>query len=579
MNAAVDNSAMNTAKIAANDFTNFIDYCALYNSLPENIPYANPTQDTLLQYYYPAKGQYLYDLLGGNLIISKHVQFETDYHMFSEEIEALRRNHHTFLHELLNILQVELTDGYLNYKDDECRRFYYSVQDWLNDDKTLAENRVTEKIVATIRGTKIVINSGEKILRALRRICETLDSDTPNLDFAVRFEQYRLDHSRIFNQRNLGGDLCLSIHPLDYATASDNDNGWSSCMSWQEEGCYRLGTVEMMNSPMVICAYLKSSVQEMSFSSWTWPSKKWRAWIIVTPSGILCNRNYPYNNEQLSRECINWVKELAAEHFGWTFTSALPANSYSYPIDYRTDFMYNDYRHRMLFAGDPTHPANKHLIINYSGIANCMNCGDRIYFDSDDNSATLLCNRCNNTVRCDNCGCHINNDEDICYGPNEEVLCVDCYNEITISCSMCGDIIYSGDQQDIHFPMNTRLYAQLTNSFEYYCPTVDLQVCPYCANRELGINPHSFLDRSKASVFSRSADFNTNSWDIYHTVDPRQISLQQYYSMFGYSSNSNGELTRPGEMHTAESQHLKELYYSAVEFAEEQLNVTKEGEE
>lgn len=577
MNTAIDNSAMNSAKIAANDFSNFMDYCILYNSLPENTPPANPTQDTLLQYYYPAKGQYLYDLLDGNLIISKHVQFETNYYMLSEEIEALRKSHHTFLHELLNVLQVELTDGYLNYKDDECRRFYYSVQDWLNDDKTLTENRVTEKIAATICGTKIVINSGEKILRALRRICETLDNDTSNFDFAVRFERYRLDHSRIFNQRNLSGDLCLSIHPLDYATASDNDNGWSSCMSWQEEGCYRLGTVEMMNSPMVICAYLKSNVQEMSFGSWTWPSKKWRAWIIVTPSGILCNRNYPYDNEQLSRECINWVKELAAERFGWTFTSALPANTYNYPIEYATNFMYNDYRNSMLFAGDPAHPENKYLIINYSGIANCMNCGDRIYFDDDSDSATLLCEKCNNTTHCYNCGCRVN--EDVCYGPNEETLCVDCYNEIVTSCDLCGEVVYTEDQQHIHFPMNTRLYSQLTNSWEYYCPNADLHVCPYCANHELNIDSHSFLDRSKARAFSRSADFDTNSWDTNYTLDPRKISLQRYYSILGYSSNSNGELIYSYEAHNAESQHLKELYYSTVEFAEEQFGTIEEGEE
>lgn len=574
MNTAINNSSVNVAKISENDFTNFMDYCALYNSLPEEVLSANPTQDVLLQYYYPAKGQYLYDLLDGNLILSKYIQFKTDYHMLGEEIETLRRNHHTFLYELLHTLQVELTDGYLNYKDDECCRFYYSVQDWLNDNKTLAENRVTEKIVATIHGTKIVVNSGEKILRALRRICEALDSDTTHsFDFAVRFERYRLDHSRIFNQCNLSGDLCLSIHPLDYATASDNDNGWSSCMSWQEEGCYRLGTVEMMNSPMVICAYLKSKVQEMTFGSWTWPSKKWRAWIVVTPDGILCNRNYPYENEQLSRECIDWVKELAAERFGWVFTSALPANSYNYPIDYRTNFMYNDYRDNMLFAGDPAHPADKHLIINYSGIANCMNCGSRIDFDSDDNSSTLLCQACSNVVRCVECGCQLHDEEDIFYGPEGEVLCRDCYDEITTCCDLCNETIYTDERNTIHFPMNTRLYANLTGDHEYYCPKVNLNICNYCMQRELNIAPHSFLDASNALAFSHNPVFDTSVWDITYTLDPRKVSLRQYYSMLGYHVDSNGELT-----HTAKSRHLKELYYSAVEFAEEQFNAIKEGE-
>ena len=75
---------------------------------------------------------------------------------------------------------------------------------------------------------------------------------------ADEWEEIRLAHSQIFNTNKMTGTLCLSIHPLDYATASDNDNGWSSCMSWRDDGCYRMGTVEMMNSPMVICAYFAS---------------------------------------------------------------------------------------------------------------------------------------------------------------------------------------------------------------------------------------------------------------------------------------------------------------------------------
>ena len=37
---------------------------------------------------------------------------------------------------------------------------------------------------------------------------------------------------------------------------SDNDYGWDSCMGWMNEGEYRLGTVEMMNSPCIVVAYI-----------------------------------------------------------------------------------------------------------------------------------------------------------------------------------------------------------------------------------------------------------------------------------------------------------------------------------
>ena len=61
------------------------------------------------------------------------------------------------------------------------------------------------------------------------------------------FEDFRIAQSLVTNQANLKGYITLSIHPLDYMTMSDNNCGWDSCMSWQEEGCYRQGTVEMMN--------------------------------------------------------------------------------------------------------------------------------------------------------------------------------------------------------------------------------------------------------------------------------------------------------------------------------------------
>ena len=49
-----------------------------------------------------------------------------------------------------------------------------------------------------------------------------------------------------------------------------------------DEGSYRLGTVEMMNSPMVICAYLSGKNQMDINGVYEWNSKKWRAWAIVS---------------------------------------------------------------------------------------------------------------------------------------------------------------------------------------------------------------------------------------------------------------------------------------------------------
>ena len=73
------------------------------------------------------------------------------------------------------------------------------------------------------------------------------------------FEDFRIKHSRILSEKEFIGRLSLSIHPLDFMTMSDNDSDWSSCMSWRTCGSYRRGTVEMMNSPCVVVAYLSAS--------------------------------------------------------------------------------------------------------------------------------------------------------------------------------------------------------------------------------------------------------------------------------------------------------------------------------
>jgi hypothetical protein len=103
-------------------------------------------------------------------------------------------------------------------------------------------------------GSKVTITLGMKFMKALGKVVEAY-----NLDQEM-FEEFRIAHSQILNDKKLSGRLCLSIHPLDYMTMSDNESDWGSCMSWREGGCYRRGTVEMMTSPVVVVAYLKSEI-------------------------------------------------------------------------------------------------------------------------------------------------------------------------------------------------------------------------------------------------------------------------------------------------------------------------------
>ena len=163
-------------------------------------------------------------------------------------------------------------------------------------------------------GKFITIQKGCKITRVLGKLAAAWNIE-------ALFEHFRIFHSQVLNDKELRGELCLSIHPLDYLTMSDNDCNWSSCMSWRDYCCYRQGTVEMMNSQFVVVAYLKSK-EDMWVSrvhDYYWNSKKWRCLFVVSKDVIVGIKGYPYSGYQLQKETLNWIKELASERLGWEY--------------------------------------------------------------------------------------------------------------------------------------------------------------------------------------------------------------------------------------------------------------------
>lgn len=545
-------------KIQDYDMSNFVAYCRRYNASDDCF---HGTAETLLQYWEPAKNEYLYTLLGSNgLTISKPVHYERPDEEIKLSLANLLYEHQRFFNSLREQVRDELgavmTHWTYKFNSEEDEDFYNEILDW-NNTYVLMGGTLTRKIQATIGQKTIKLNEGEKIMRAIRKVCVALAA-AGHQDLTNDFEQLRLDHSRILNQKTVTGELCLSIHPLDYATASDNDNGWSSCMSWKEEGCYRLGTVEMMNSPKVICAYLKSEVQEMYFDGYTWPSKKWRAWIVIDKNGIMCNRNYPYASDELSRECIKWVKELARTNLGLECVDEiLPIHDWedrtNNSIYYVTNYMYNDVNTNMLMSPsiDVANARNHYYEINYSGVANCMNCGEEIPYD-DGEAGTLCCRNCRHVDCCEGCGCVLTTDDEHFYGPNDELYCEDCYYNNVINCPICQTDILTEDAVQVQVPFDKHLFCDLTENHAYMTPYVDLQICPDCV-KELGITflPNSFVfDKySSIPVFSQE-----------HLLDPRTVSISILYKLMDYRLDENGDFMYAHERENARLSCLDELW-------------------
>ena len=445
-----------------NDMTLFDAY-RKQNTEPNHDDYCDV--EFLLRLWRENKGQYLRPLFGDKLILEKEVEYERGKEQLREDMYKMIRENYRFVDmftyamrdnvinsDALRSTVMDQIYGCLRNSDNLVNNNLYLGYTETYENGRYGYQDIKSYTVEFANGRKIQLQNGMKITRAMTQLCA-------QIGMSDEWEQFRIKHSQVLNQKKLKGTLCLSIHPLDYATASDNDNGWSSCMSWRENGCYRMGTVEMMNSPMVICAYLKSNNQYMSIlDNCDWNSKKWRAWIIVTKDVIICNRHYPYHQEHFATQAIEWVRDLVGKAYGWKYEE-IHTDFIQYErdtdreVEFRTNYMYND------IGGDDVigcfregaKMRNLPGYINFSGPAECMVCGEEIRPDAQE-ADTLLCNSCRVFSTCHECGCEL--DEDQCYtGPDGNIYCEECYNEIFHECDQCGAVVDREESREVVFPI------------------------------------------------------------------------------------------------------------------------------
>lgn len=290
-------------------------------------------------------------------------------------------------------------------------------------------------------------------MRVLQKIAK--EFDLPD------FEIFRNHISRITETRKSKVKFTLSIHPLDYMTMSDNVNGWESCMNWtQGPGSYRAGTIEMMNSPVVVVAYITTKPYYPANTFIEWTSKSWRELIIVHPNTICSVKSYPYYNISFDKALVNWLADLVEEKTEWRYNRKKPQESLEsrsyieawqdkedkdnhFLLDFATNEMYNDFGNTDnygIFSINP--PDNKYhtFTINYSGLMTCMCCGESNYY-SDDTEA-VICEDCEPSTYCYCCGERVNANDAI--EVDGEWVCEDCYNDLH-RCMCCEDAHFEYD--------------------------------------------------------------------------------------------------------------------------------------
>ena len=288
-------------------------------------------------------------------------------------------------------------------------------------------------------GKELKVNTGSKVMKTLAKI-----ADIFNLP---GFEDFRICQSYVTNSKILKGNLTLSIHPLDYMTMSDNRCDWDSCMSWENEGCYRQGTVEMMNSPCVVVAYLTADKIMPINLVGEWTNKKWRQLFIVNKDLVFGIKSYPYSNDEITEYALNMLKDLAEKNMGWTYGQEEPVHwSYGdiltaaespFTFEFYTELMYNDVgsiNYHSMYYNDTDEKPNI-CKINYSGSSECMWCGSLSNLRED----SLSCDVCDHVQICADCGDRLDDDEDEIYYLNGNAFCAECYSQYVDCCELCDD--------------------------------------------------------------------------------------------------------------------------------------------
>ena len=423
--------------------------------------------------------QRLYKLLGN--------QFMKEYDF------SYTRNDDEMKSELVNLSNHLFIKNYFHFVSEYifCRKFGLTYEIKRNFEDLAYLNRsfnnngeLNFPIKFKIEGRKTFqLQKGTKLLKVFYRIMEYFKEDY-TFDKAS-FEDFKIKYSLLMNDKNVKGKMVLSIHPLDYMTMSDNASNWTSCMSWVEQGCYHLGTVEMMNSNNVLVAYLKTGKDDFYFKkgepakppekekdpNFFWNDKKWRVLTYITKDIIMSGKAYPYLNDDFCKFIIAKTRELAKENLNWNYSfgpelykdmihidgvRTIENQKYwrkyhpkKYNIIWDTKAMYNDMLNADINYWCYRNKVNKNKIISVSGKATCLCCGKQAtdldeyndnYNDRYLGTDKIVCSDCSDKFfSCECCNAELYTDRHTLFSvtKNRNInLCTYHYNKIK-ECPIC----------------------------------------------------------------------------------------------------------------------------------------------
>ena len=338
---------------------------------------------------------------------------------------------------------------------------------WIRDNSSSFFDNVVSVGCVAPDGTNIT--PGMKLTRAFKYFIK----DSTLLD------DIQTEASRIIAEDRIEGELCLSIHPLDFLSSSENTYRWRSCHAL--DGEYRSGNLSYMMDSSTIITYIKGedNVKLPDFpSSVPWNSKKWRMLLFTSQNNtcLFAGRQYPLDLGYGVLDIIlgryaqiyhmspsSWsawhddqIKEFTYKNdpnyrdSGMLAKNHVIINGYIYKItrlikDVKGSKHFND----LLFSSCYTPrycwlKGSKYVPeFNIGGSIPCPVCGNyQVEFND-----IMACDDCANQYglgdhyySCCNCGDRVHEDDAIWVECEDGYICNRCYNRYYFTCDDCGEV-------------------------------------------------------------------------------------------------------------------------------------------
>lgn len=319
--------------------------------------------------------------------------------------------------------------------------------------------------------------------------------------------------SNIIQEDKVEGTLCLSVHPLDYLSLSENCHNWRSCHAL--DGDYAEGNVSyMLDSSTVIC-YIKSDNGDIyrlpNFpESVRWNSKKWRMLLFFSDeyNAMMAGRQYPMDIEgilpMISENILKVLKLTRNKDLSWfDFLAAIGLESREvgwsdWDNSYLFQFNSRDLQCKHIYIGDRIYPYNTNFITDGK---NSRHFNDLLsssfyknpYYCYAKEDVREIHFSIGTEVPCLNCG------SGHTIGLMRCSTCLDEYNtedEDIEVCSCCDRNIYSDESCEILYDGSTvcancaqemiqcHRCGYLVSEDEVIVMDDDRLLCPFCAKEE-----------------------------------------------------------------------------------------------